>query len=265
MFDIKQFSSGEYDVKINQRLCGHKVIISWNWFDESQRDIFQLLLKINAVKINYPEAIIEVHANYLPYMRQDRIFEVGHGIPSNTLLNLLNEFVNIKTMGIHSGSNRAHSQRYELYYLEGYLTYEPPKPIFKKYNLVFPDVNAKNHFIVNDRDFLSYKKQRNDTGIELVLDNVLQKTHREFPFLICDDICAGGRTFIECANALQGTYGNNIQIELLIYHAFLDRGIDGLKRSGVSKIHIINPDSYEYILKEFPKDHDYFNYINIQG
>ena len=32
MFDIKQFSSGEYEVKLNQRMHGDSIIIDWNWW-----------------------------------------------------------------------------------------------------------------------------------------------------------------------------------------------------------------------------------------
>jgi hypothetical protein len=39
-----------------------------------------------------------------------------------------------------------------------------------------------------------------------------------------------------------------------VYHAFLDHGLDDLEDSGITKIGIINPDSFEYISKLYPDE-----------
>lgn len=88
-FKTKQFSSGEFDVQIFNRIYGEEAVIHWNWFDESQRDIFALLLKIDAIKRNYPNVDITLDAPYLPYMRQDRLFEAGQSVPATVLVDLL--------------------------------------------------------------------------------------------------------------------------------------------------------------------------------
>lgn len=252
MFEIKQFSSGEWDVKINKRLSGVENIIHWNWFDKSQRDLMQLLLKIDAVKTNYPHAQIKIFAPYLPYLRQDRIFEVGQGIPANMLIDLFDK------LNLYVETYAPHSDHMDLI---RHICYNLRK-LVGNYNIVFPDKNASKHYY-GVESYFSFSKVRSDKGVTLQLDHTPHKVHTEHIFLICDDICAGGRTFIECANALRAQWGDNITIELMIYHAFLDYGLDKLKESGISKVHIINSDSYEYILNLYPEDKQYFNYVQI--
>ena len=92
-FDVKQFSSGEYEVKIAERIYGDTAVIHWNWFDESQRDLMLLLMKISAIKRQYSDDIyIIIYAPYLPYARQDRVFEAGQDVAICTLLNSLINF-----------------------------------------------------------------------------------------------------------------------------------------------------------------------------
>jgi ribose-phosphate pyrophosphokinase len=253
MFEIKQFSSGEYEVRVTERLTDNPIQIHWNWFDKSQRDFMQLLLKIDAVKTNYPHSRIEVHAPYLPYLRQDRIFEAGQGIPANIILDLFDKLnVGIITYAPHSHHDGLMwAEKYNLRKLVG------------NYNIIFPDKNAKHHYY-GVESYFSFSKIRNDDGVQLTLDHTPHKIHTEHTFLICDDICAGGRTFIECANALRQQWGDNIKIELMIYHAFLDHGIKKIRESGISKVHVINPDSYAYILDLYPNNHEYFfNFVQI--
>lgn len=255
-FDVRKFSSGEYDVKISERIYGNEAVIHLNWFKEEERDIFLLLLKIDAVKTNYPNLDILVYAPYLPYMRQDRIFEAGQGVPATCLIKTLKEKgVLIRTMACHSiqSSNGFHN---EIEFAE--------EEIIK----VFPDANAIKHYKVYGfelcHSLIIFNKTRTKEGVKLVLneESRVENLNIQKPFVIYDDIVAGGRTFIECSNALRDLYGNNIKIELTIYHAFLDFGIDKLKESGISKINIINKDSYDYILSLYPNDVNYFNHFN---
>lgn len=254
-FKTKQFSSGEFDVQIFNRIYGEEAVIHWNWFDESQRDIFALLLKIDAIKRNYPNVDITLDAPYLPYMRQDRLFEAGQSVPATVLVDLLNQRVNrIKTMACHSIQHYVSNEKIFLHSEMGART--------NNYNYVFPDANAANHYADNHEPLqYVFHKVRNNDGVKLELFDKPNTVHTEFTFLICDDIVAGGRTFVECANALRSYYGDKIKIELMIYHAFLDYGIDNLQQSGISKVHIVNKDSYDYILTLYPTDIDYFNYV----
>lgn len=258
MFEVKKFNSGEWNVKLIERIHGNEAVIHWNWFDESQRDVMLLLMKIGAIKKQYGMIPIVVNAPYLPYSRQDRVFEAGQDIPVETLVKAITgrySDIFIKTMGLHC-ENLYHiiNEKYRI----------------NQFNInVFPDQNAINHFLGygNITRKIVLQKMRTDKGIITELHMVegvnLYPCPEMSSFLICDDICDGGRTFVEAAKLLKAQWGNDITIELMIYHAFMTHGLDDLKDAGISKIKIINPDSYEYVINKFPENKQYFESITI--
>lgn len=258
-FDVKKFSSGEWDIKIKERIYGD-AIIHWNWFNENERDIMLLLMKIGAIKKQYGMIPITIHAPYLPYARQDRVFEAGQDLAIETLVKAIcgrYSDVKIETMALHC--KRYNCNSYDL-------KYEIHDETHAIYNIIYPDSNAIHHYshlFGNHERCLHFEKirdKKDKPSLKLITDKLTLGELGNNYFLICDDICAGGRTFIECAKEIRRIYGNDTIIELMIYHAFLDHGLDALKESGISQIHIINPDSYEYICKLYPNDLEYFNY-----
>tara|TARA_R110000868_G_scaffold225808_1_gene478102 strand:- start:198 stop:1031 length:834 start_codon:yes stop_codon:yes gene_type:complete len=264
-FDVKQFSSGEYQVKVINRIRDN-AIIHWNWFDKNQRDLMLLLTKIGAIKKQYGQIPITIDAPYLPYARQDRVFEAGQDIAIETLTKAIcgrHDDIKIEAMAVHCSNIKVTNQKHLLLSSTPYIKY------------VFPDMSAKNKFRCNrggtymEAEFncINFIKVRDYLGevTSSIEQGSIKSTCPADVFLICDDICAGGRKFIECAKALRQEYGDGITIELMVYHAFLDHGLEGLKASGISKIYIINPDSYEYVCNLYvcnlyPNDLNYFEY-----
>lgn len=263
-FKTHQFSSGEYDVKIVGRVYENDITIEWNWFNLMERDVFQILLKIDAIKRTYPSSTININAPYLPYMRQDRLFEAGQSVPSYMLVALLKQSINgsITTMANHSFNADVKNVTTSVRHVLGNLGFE-----VNNFNVVLPDANADKHYQHTDLYFPKYvfHKVRNDDGVKLEFYSKPNIVHTEFTFLIVDDICAGGRTFIECAKALRENFTYNINIELMVYHAFLDYGIGALKEAGITKIYIINKDSYDYIMNLYPNEQDYFVFASMQN
>jgi len=267
MFEIKKFNSGEWDVKLVERIHGNETVIHWNWFDENQRDVMLLLMKIGAIKKQYGMIPVVINVPYLPYSRQDRVFEAGQDIPIETLVKTITgrySDVTIKTMGLHCGDyfKIIFNKKINLDYA------------FTHFKIVFPDKNAEYHFESNytiggsynyANTFIYLNKQRDNTGIKLTIQDNSQKyiSGKYAHYLICDDICDGGRTFVEAAKLLKAQSSDDITIELMIYHAFMTHGLDDLKAAGISQIKIINPDSYKYVINKFPEDKKYFELITI--
>lgn len=252
MFEIKKFNSGEYDIKLIERVT-YPIVIKWNWFKE--KDILIPLMQLAAIKTTYNYDVrIRLQCNYMPYSRQDRVFIAGQSNYAQTVLNLLNDnFDIIETMALHCKSltnmESVRNLTKELWKFDtNYITH------------VFPDENAQKHFYNhNDIKKIIFAKTRDDKGHPALMskhiDGGIEATRR---FIICDDICDGGRTFVACANKLREMYGDDIKIELMIYHAFMTHGLDDLKASGISQIAIINPDSYDYVIEQYPNDVEYF-------
>lgn len=250
MFEVKKFNSGEWDVKLTERITGSYITIDWNWFKEP--DIMIPLMKMDAIYRQYGRRInITIRANYLPYSRQDRVFEIGNSIPFELIVEMLNNMQNIihlKTIGLHCPCSR-----YEI--LEN-----RKHELSRNHYFVFPDENAEKHFYFSsdkfsiEKNLAYFSKVRNEDGVFLKLEKAAPL--KKDTVFICDDICDGGRTFIECAKILIEKFGA-LQINLLVYHAFMTHGLEEIKKY-INKIYILNPDSYYYLIDKFPEDKYYF-------
>jgi ribose-phosphate pyrophosphokinase len=249
-FDVKQFASGEYQVKIINRIYNNAIIL-YNWFDEKERDLMLLLTKIGAVRKTYGMIDIIVYAPYLPYARQDRVFEVGQDIAIETFVNAvkMDNKITIETMGLHC--NNIYSITNDKIKITDFG--------LNNFEIVFSDLNAKNHFILKEiNKYITFEKIRTNKSIELTMIPFLGEPKKKY--IICDDVIAGGRTFIECAKKLKEKFGNDIIIEIFVYNAFLDYGLNNLIQSGISKIHIVNKYSYNFLIEKYSNDCQYFNH-----
>ena len=266
-FEERRFPSGEISVQLSERIDTRESIsINWNWFES--KDILVPLMKADAIKRQYGDTrYINLNCNYLPYARQDRVFNAGNPLAIEVLLTVLaTQFRSVYSMGVH-----CHLPSGTPYFSVGYSSLNI-ESYLENYNLVFPDKSAKNHYYTyitcNSRpipeEFIYFEKTRKLSGIQsTIVGNPQVDLSKKF--LIADDICGGGITFINASHILKENYGEEIIVELMIYHAFLDYGLQSLKDSGISKIKIINPESYEYICNLYPNDLDYFEYIDLSS
>lgn len=262
-FEVKKFNSGEKSVRLNQRLHGKEFFVSWNWFEE--KDIMVPLMEADAIRRTYGDCKITLEANYLPYQRQDRAFEAGMGVPSQVIIDVLGKsFDSIITMANHSEIN--YNIKFGIVNQVFDLLKLPRENV-----IVFPDQSAKNHFckLFGWENFIVLDKVRKLSGVQLsiAVENITTeiKATEKINFIICDDICAGGRTFIEAAKYLKSTYPN-CTVELMVYHGFMEYGITCLVEAGIDKIYILNPDSYEYIkTQELEQEMEYVKYLDINS
>lgn len=275
MWDNSKFNSGEWNVNLKERINGSVATIEWNWFENP--DILLPILQADAIKRQYGRVVLILKANYLPYSRQDRVFQAGQPLALDVVLNILSQhFDQIEVMGLHADINHPGL-------LNKIIGYKGTIPfvLSDSYNLVFPDQNANKHFDyqntspdIFDSNSQVFRDLRAASIIEFTkVRDSNNRPHTELkdakkltpdvtkPFLICDDICDGGRTFTNVARTLQDHFGNNgievkndIKIELMVYHAFMTHGLDDLKASGISKVYVLNPDSHKYVLNKFKDD-----------
>lgn len=242
MFEVNKFASGEYDValSIDKTIENYNEIV-WDWFTEP--DIMIPMMKADAMIRKFGKGRRNVlYAPYLPYARQDRVFNNGQSLPIEVLIDILKlKFDDISTMGMHSYNPDVFSLK---------IFVNDILKIFKDYSIVYPDEGALNHFDSCEKSWgvkaksFNFRKKRDDQGgVELEPLFPMSKLIYGGKFIILDDICSGGRTFIKCAEIIK-KYNPKAQIELLVYNAFLDRGTDHIIKAGISKIHVINKYSY---------------------
>lgn len=268
MFNIKRFNSGEYEVTLTERIREQSVKIYWNYY--KQTDIIIPILKAAAIKQTYGDKkSITLVAPYLPYSRQERQFEAGQAIHFEVFLRMLEPwFDNIETMGLHCGlakKNRRYGDKGQI--LNKWFNIYT---LSHQYNIVFPDESARVHYYYPPSEMYTFIKHRNKEDgapvLELDKSKLPNRIDLSKPFLICDDVGDGNRTFVECAKTLRQHFQDDkLKIELLLYNSFCSYGLLNLIDAGVAKMKIINPDSYNYLIAKFPTMIDFFELIAFEG
>lgn len=265
------FPTGEYGVIVD----GSSTTVHWDWTKE--KDIYKICSQINAISNRLPYADITLDVPYLPYSRQDKMFNIGEANSLELMLKILASSCKphqlaIKTLGVHN------EEAFEYYCWQNNICRENEKFSLLQLgidqetsNIVFPDKHAKDHFDITYSDitkgniYYCNKVREPGTGniVNFECDNI---RNINLPTYILDDICDGGATFTKCANALIWKQGIT-DIRLFVYHGFFTKGIKCLIDAGIN--HIYTTDSVFkggiYECDDFIDMNDYVTVIKLEG
>lgn len=233
---MHKFSGGEVHVRLEPLQCGAITIVAHL---HSSDDVFALLLLTDAARRQGVEKI-HLFMPYLPYARQDRVCATGEPLSLRVMCDLINaqRYDSVEVWDVHSDVATALLDRVSNVHCSTFLgpclTNAPV--------LVAPDSGALKKIAACAKKYgLRYvraDKSRNPatgaiTGTVVYSDHIGDKD-----FLIVDDICDGGRTFIELAQQLRPlTTG---KVNLYITHGIFSRGtnvFDGL----IDHVYVANP------------------------
>lgn len=208
-----------------------------NWFFESEREIIDLISLSNLVDFTV------LNIPYLPYARQDKKIDNNSTFNLKVLrdmLWLIDEDLEISSFDVHS------DKVYD--YIQGFENKEPynfHKNVLEKTNpdyIVFPDAGAFDRYpyLKGCSHIVFEKKRCPDTGV--ILCHVPTKPmdiKSGDKFLIIDDLCDGGATFISIAKALREVK-ENIGIDLCVSHGLFSKGKEVLYNAGIQNIYTTN-------------------------
>lgn len=207
------FSDGTSQVwELPEKILNNDVL-SIQWLFENESEIFHLMQivdlydKMNSGYLFHKYLTIP----YLPYARQDKDIGNGQTFSLHTFSKIINSmnFNSVTSQDVHNPEltksliNNFNNQTN--------VTFEFMNHIFKNtdYNVVcYPDDGAFKRYKLGCpwHQFLKFEKIRNQmTGqIESIRldDSFLENDNLKLNVLIVDDICDGGRTFLECYKLL---------------------------------------------------------------
>lgn len=210
-----------------------KVEVLWEF--ESEDEIIHFL-QLKTLVYSYGTAIY-LKLPYLPYARQDK--EV-----SNSLTFALKTFCDIiRVDTIEIFDPHCKKELLEKYFWHSELVIKPPdnqvKNAFEDSNstvICYPDKGAaqryKKHFSAIVLDKVRDQLTGEITGLK-VLDNQFLIFNANI--LIQDDLCDGGRTFIEAAKLLY-SYGAK-EVNLYVSHGIFSKGLKRLREAGIKRIY----------------------------
>ena len=246
-YKLTQFNAGELHPQLQDYpLIGDLESITIRPITYGPTFMVELALLVNALRYEFHMSTpIDLDLPYVPYSRQDRVCADGDAFGLKVFADQLNA-LNLNRVVIfdsHSDvapaliNNCIHREAKNLFILNS-------RFLDKYSHLVSPDAGAYKK--VNSIASLSnlpvipaLKTRDTSTGrlsnTVLVTDGVTNPSR----FLIIDDICDGGYTFILLAKEIKKVYPD-IPLDLYISHGFFSKGLEPLLSAGISHIYTTN-------------------------
>lgn len=230
-----QFSGGELQTKIDEALQWNNNSLTIIARLQSPKDIIELLLVCEILKRFRKKATLVLP--YLPYARQDRVMHQNEAFSLKVFSRLINSlsFDRVVTFDVHSDvsvalinniKNIAQADLIKKYNksLDDWIM-QPEKPL-----IVSPDAGAYKKALkvaeAYGREVIIGNKTRNiSTGA--ITDINIYGDVKGKDLLIVDDICDGGRTFIELAKVLR--FNGAKSIALYVTHGIFSKGYEVFK------------------------------------
>ena len=237
------FSAGEIQVRLPD-ISGYDSIVIESRFPTSQ-DLMEILLVYNAINesLNF-QGSVTLLLPYLPYSRQDRACYPGEAFSLYVLARLIatqnRSKDKIVTWDVHSEVAEKLFKQQSLNFIN--VSTEDLLGRFLKKGVSFdpetvvvaPDKGARLRAslaarVIDCQEVCYAEKERNpdDGSITSIKFNPQVKGPSPFEgkhVLIADDICDGGRTFIELAKEIQKD--NPASVTLYVTHGIFSRGFE---------------------------------------
>lgn len=241
-YKVFKFPAGEIQVQITETLVnvGSDVTIVGS---VTNSDHIMELLQLNEALSAEGYENIHLIMPYCAYSRQDRRCNIGESLSLKVFTNLINscKFKTVTTYDNHSDVATALLDNCTNVPVHSILYGEPLLNLRQYDYFISPDAGANKKVFECSKMFnvqmLRADKVR-DTRTGKILETQIFADNRHLDntkLLIIDDICDGGRTFIELAKAIKKV-SKLTEIHLFVTHGFFSKGVEPLVEAGISRI-----------------------------
>ncbi|BCV64993.1 ribose-phosphate pyrophosphokinase [Shewanella carassii] len=206
---------------------------------QSSDAIMQLLLIKDALDRAAPGIQVSLQLPYFPYARQDRVCVAGEAFSAAVMAGLLRNagFSQIRCWDLHSAVSEQLLEAEQVHQAQLVCQFPQLKQWLQTHQaaLLAPD-KGSSHKITKVADALSavgieaevfQASKRRDPATGAILASELDADVAGRSLLILDDICDGGRTFIELARLLKQK--GAARVGLYVTHGLFSRGIEPLE------------------------------------
>lgn len=236
-----RFSGGEVQVTVTLK---HADDVHMLAHLRSSDDIMELLMVTDAMRRQHPAIKIFLTMPYLPYARQDRVCAPGEALSLCVMCDLINaqKYESVTVMDPHSDVSTALLHRCVAVSQAEILGEVRGLASFGRYTVVAPDAGALKKVAAVAKalgtTYVRADKSRDPATGAITGTMLIGDVAPDADLLIVDDICDGGRTFIELAKVLrEHTTG---RIDLYVTHGIFSKGhgvFDGL----IGNVFVANP------------------------
>lgn len=208
-------------------------------------DIMELLLTVDALRRRFgAKRRIHLVCPYLPYARQDRVMQPGEALSLKVMTDLINNlnFESVTVWDAHSDVSIALLNNVKQVEQSALVPFCFAPDERDNIVLVAPDAGAIKKTLKVAQSFGSQMvradKKRSTVDGSITGTVVYSEHIGKKDFLIVDDICDGGRTFIELAKVLRPLTDG--KIILYVTHGIFSKGLEPLLEV-IDEILVANP------------------------
>lgn len=253
-FSQSTFPGGEIHVRLPETLLGrHSIVIQAAL--HSSNDVMALLMLTDAARRAGANEI-SLQIPYLPYARQDRVSNPGEALSLRVMCDLINaqSYRAVEVWDVHSDVGAALLDRVTVVQAAELL--QGAAIDFSNAVLVAPDAGAIKRVSAVAKHFgasmIRADKSR-DTATGTITGTLVYSEHiGKRDFLIVDDICDGGRTFLDLAKVLRPLTEGKIM--LYVTHGIFSKGTDVFEGI-INEVYVANS-----FITNLPK-----NFYQVQG
>ena len=223
------FAGGEIHVRLPVlSTATHQVTITARLVDSAT--IMELLMTTDAIRRQCPDATISLVMKYIPYARQDRVCNEGEALAIKVFADLINS-QNYKSVYVSDPHSDVASALINKVKIKSCVDILDAVGNLHEYDaLVSPDAGAEKKTLAVARMKYGMRVVQASKVRDTKTGEILRTSVDGDPpprVLIVDDICDGGRTFIELAKVLKEK--GAITVDLYVTHGIFANGFDVLK------------------------------------
>lgn len=242
------FAGGEVQVRLeyggyaNPGVAGVRIETNISSSDK----LMELLLVTDAVRRLFGQGHeIDIHLRcpYLPYARQDRVCYPGEALSLKVACDLINaqRYGSVEVWDCHSDVGLALLDR--VIHVQAETLLRPLKKLLHEDTcLVAPDRGAVKRVSLCAKvlkfPMMTANKTRDPHDGAITGTTIEGMVHPKDHYLIVDDICDGGRTFIELAKLLRSAGAKHVA--LYVTHGIFSAGFADLAKV-IDRIYVANP------------------------
>lgn len=200
---------------------------------KSANDVMQLLMLTDALRRLNPAVPVHLDMPYVPYARQDRVCNPGEALGAAVFCKLINDqqYATVTVVEPHSDVTPALLQRVRVIDAAAFVQRALSAPAFANgVTLMAPDAGARKRVQALAKQLgvtdVRYAEKVRDTQTGRITETRVPDDIPEQPVLVVDDICDGGRTFLELAAALRDK--TRQPIYLYVTHGIFSHGLTEL-------------------------------------
>lgn len=205
---------------------------------KSADDVMALLMLTDALRRQAPMTPIHLDLPYVPYARQDRVCNPGEALSAKVFCQLINSqnYASVNIDDPHSDVVPALLDRVQVIDASVHVAKVLCDPRFAEgVVLLAPDAGARKRVGNLAKRLgvaeIAFADKVRDPLTGSISNVRFPEIASDLPILVVDDICDGGRTFIELARAASETANiGRERLNLYVTHGIYSRGLDDLGR-----------------------------------